>query len=255
MGGYANFIKRMNAGGNTMRTEQIENSIRQVVQTFADDPSYVPEGASIINTDRIIYPRIYEEKYRSTSPAHAKIMTKNCDPFYMGDVINWPNHGNWLCLNVNNLHGIQYEGTLAYCNYTIKFKSPLNGEILSYPVSLINATQYGSGETDKFDDKLRMTVGTSQLIVYITFDEHTCLLDNGVRFLIDRNPKHPTAFRITQADSVSYSDGNDHGYICLTVYEDQFNPKLDDIHEMVADYRDNFPNTLPEIHDDNENWL
>ena len=44
MGGYQNFLRRMNAGGNTMRNEQIENALHLVRQTFADDPSYIPDG-------------------------------------------------------------------------------------------------------------------------------------------------------------------------------------------------------------------
>ena len=54
MGGYQNFLRRMNAGGNTMRNEQIENSLHLVRHTFADDPSYIPEGVQVWNSDRIL---------------------------------------------------------------------------------------------------------------------------------------------------------------------------------------------------------
>ena len=41
MGGYQNFLRRMNAGGNIMRDEQIHNALHMIQETFADDPSYI----------------------------------------------------------------------------------------------------------------------------------------------------------------------------------------------------------------------
>lgn len=252
MGSFQNFILRMEAGGDSMRNEQIQNAAYLVQQTFADDPSYIPEGVRIYNTNRVIHPRIYLHKFRTTSPAHANIQTQIHEPFYLGDIIPWPNHGYWLCMDSNNLHGIQWEGTLQFCNHTIRFRSSLNGEIVEYPVSLINATQYGSGETGR----QFVTLGTSQLVVYISYDEHTILLDNGVRFLIDRNKEVPTAFEIKQADTVSYSDGGEHGYIQLTVLESPFNPQTDNKDLMIANYYENPIGTGEELKEDqNYSWI
>lgn len=252
MGGFQNFLLRMKAGGNTMRNEQIENAMRLVQQTFADDPSYVPDGVTVYHTDRLIHPRIYLHKYRTTSPAQANIQTQIYEQFFVGDVIPWPEHGYWLCVEANNLHGIQWEGTLQFCNHTIRFYSPLNGEIVEYPISLINATQYGSGETAKE----YMRIGTSQLIVYITYDEHTVLLDSGFRFLIDKNNNLPTAFEVKQADMVSYSDNGQHGYIQLSVLENQFNPKTDNKELMIADYYPDPVGTGEELKDEqNVDWI
>ena len=251
MGGYENFMKRMNAGGTTYRDEQIENARMLVEQTFADDPSYIVDGVRVWNTDRVLHPRIYEDKYRASSPAQAKIQTLLSEPFYMGDVIPWTNHGYWLCINSNFLHGIQWEGTLSFCNHLVRFLSPRNGEIVEYPISVINATQYGSGETDK----QRMSIGSSQLLVDITFDEHTVLLDSGFRFLLDRNREFPTAFKVTQADTVSYSDSGERGYIQLTVVEDQFNPKTDNKEQMIADYTSDPIGTGRELDDNPDRWL
>lgn len=255
MGGYQNFLRRMNAGGNTIRNEQIENALHLVRQTFADDPSYIPDGVTVWNSERIIHPRIYTQRYRSTSPAQAAIQTMIHEPIYMGDVIPWPEHGYWLCVNANNLHGIQWEGTLSYCNHMVKFYSPLTGEIVEYPISVINSTQYGSGETDRYDNKLHMTIGTSQMIVYISFDEHTRLIDSGFRFLLDRNKVNPTAFEVKQADTISYSDGGERGYIHLTVAEDQFDPNRDNKELMIADYIFDPIGTGAELKDKPDLWV
>lgn len=251
MGGYENFMRRMKAGGTTYRDEQIENARMLVEQTFEDDPSYLVDGVKIWNTDRIIHPRIYEDKYRSSSPAQAKIQTRLEEPFYMGDVIPWTKHGYWLCINSNYLHGIQWEGTLSFCNHTVRFLSPLTGEVVEYPISVTNATQYGSGETEK----QRIIIGTSQLLVDITYDEHTVLLDSGFRFLLDRNKKLPTAFKVTQADTITYSDSGEHGYIQLTVVEDQFNPKTDNKQEMIADFTNDPIGSGKELDEKTDLWL
>lgn len=255
MGGYQNFLRRMNAGGNTMRNEQIENALHLVRQTFADDPSYVPDGVQVWNSERILHPRIYSQRYRSTSPAQSVIQTMIHEPIYMGDVIPWPNHGYWLCVNASNLHGIQWEGTLSFCNHIVKFFSPLTHEIVEYPISVINSTQYGSGETDRYDGELHMTIGTSQMIIYITFDEHTRLIDSGFRFLLDRNLEIPTAFEVKQADTISYSDAGERGYIHLTVAEDQYDPKRDNKELMIADYNFDPIGTGDELKDRVDLWV
>ena len=55
MGGYQNFLRRMNAGGNTMRNEQIENALHLVRQTFADDPSSIRSGIVLLRQHRQIF--------------------------------------------------------------------------------------------------------------------------------------------------------------------------------------------------------
>jgi len=160
-----------------------------------------------------------------------------------------------MCVNANNLHGIQWEGTVSFCNHQVKFYSPLTKEIVEYPISVINSTQYGSGETDRYDHELHISIGTSQMIVYITFDEHTRLIDSGFRFLMDRNLEMPTAFQVKQADTISYSDAGNHGYIHLTVAEDQFDPKRDSKELMIADYVFDPIGTGAELKDKAEMWI
>ena len=50
MGGYQNFLRRMNAGGNMMRNEQIHNALHLLQEIFADDPSYIPAGVTVWNS-------------------------------------------------------------------------------------------------------------------------------------------------------------------------------------------------------------
>lgn len=252
MSGYANFLKRMNAGGRTMREEQIENSCRLLDMTFTDDPSYVAEGTPIWYSDRVIHPRIYDYKWKSTTPFQATIQTQLYEPIYLGDVFKWnDDNGYWMCVGVHNLHGIQWEGTLQFCNFRLKFLSPNTGEIREYPVSMYNATQYGTGETERD----LITIGSSAHIIYLSCDEHTLLLDNGHRFLIDKNLCMPTAYKVTQVDTSSYAAGDSHGFLRLYVLEDQYNPKTDDKENMIADMWTNTAGDTSSIVHEEDKWI
>ena len=261
MGGYGNFIKRMNAGGTTMRTEQIENGRKLLEATFADDPSYLPNGAKIWYTDRKIYPRIYQHSFKTTLPDTAQIQTMIDDPFYVGDIIPWgKDNGYWLCTSLVNLHGMNWEGTLTFCNSYLKFKSPIDGTIREYPVPMYNATQYGSGENSEYvtfqRERQRMiTIGAEAHIMLLMKDEHTIALDNGSRFLLDANKENPTAYRLTQMDTTSFQN-NEHGYLRLYIVEDPLNRKTDDTENMVADMWEDEVGNNEEVHEPgNDLWL
>ena len=250
MSGYSNFLIRMNAGGNTMRLEQIENARRMTETTFADDPSYVVEGCPIWYSDRVIHPRIYNYTYRSTQPFQASIQTLIDEPFYKGDILKWRDNGYWMCISTNDLHDINREGMLEYCNEWIKFKSPLDGSVRIYPVAMYNATQYGTGE----EYRRLITEETASHIIHLTADEHTVLIEKS-RFILDRNTKNPTVFRVTQNDTTSYDDGLGHGYLRLYVISDRYNERTDNIENMLADEREDKENNYSEVQDNPDMWI
>ena len=242
----------MNAGGTTMRSEQIENAQRLLEQTFIDDPSYVVVGTPVWYSDRILHPRIYDYKWKSTTPFQATIQTLIKEPIYLGDVIKWSeDNGYWMCVGVENLHGVNWEGTLHFCNFRLKFISPKTGEIREYPICMFNATQYGTGE----ERRDMITIGSSAHIIYLTCDEHTILLDNGSRFLIDKNLKLPTAYQLTQMDTSSFAAGDKNGFLRLYVLEDQFNPKTDDAINMIANAWEDKINNANELKASEDKWI
>ena len=138
----------------------------------------------------------------------------------------------WLVYSLPD-NNKMYEKAIAWqCKYSIKFLSPITGKVVEYPVYDINSTQYGSGETS--EDHL--TLGTSQHLIYIPYNEETIKLDSGFRFLIDKNHDKPTAYRLAQIDPGGYSCGKDDGLIQWTIVESQFDEKTDNKDLMVADY-------------------
>ena len=132
---------------------------------------------------------------------------------------------------------------MFFCNYKINFISDISGEIVSYPVHMKNATQYNSGETAREQE----TIGSSKFLIFIPYNEETIKIDHGKRFLIDKNQDNPTAFEITQVDTISHNFDDDFAVIRWTLVESQFNPKTDNKELMIADYY--------KSQNDNESWF
>lgn len=142
----------------------------------------------------------------------------------------------WLVSAPPDNNQIYEKAVLWKCKHSVRFVSPLTGEPTEYPVYSINSTQYGTGEKGK----QHITVGDAQHLIYIPFNDETILIDDQFRLLIDRNKKHPTAFRITQVDTMSYAVGDENdedGLLQWTLTETQFNAETDDAELMVADLK------------------
>lgn len=252
----------MKAGGTTARLEQIENGRRLLENSFADDPSYLADGCPVWYSDRVIYPRIYGHAFKTTLPNTAEIQTLIDDPFYVGDIIPWgEDNGYWMVTSSKNLHNINWEGTLEECNSYLKFKSKLDGSIREYPIPIYNATQYGSGENSEYVSVSRqrqrmVTIGAEAHIFYLPIDEHTVLLDNGSRFLLDLNKYLPTAYRLTQIDTTTNNTNAKGGMLRIYVLEDQLNRKTDDVDNMVADMWEDPVGNNSEVHEEtNTSWI
>lgn len=138
----------------------------------------------------------------------------------------------WLVNGIPGNNKMYEKAAAWYCKYAIRFVSPLTGKIVEYPVYDINSTQYGSGETPK----THMTIGTSQHLVYLPYNEETVMLDSGFRFLIDKNRDKPTAYRLAQIDTSSYASGEKDGLIQWTIVESQYDEKTDNKDLLIADY-------------------
>ena len=149
----------------------------------------------------------------------------------------------WLVSALPDNNRIYEKAVLWKCKHTIRFISPLTGEIVKYPVYSTNSTQCGTGELEK----TYMTVGEDQHLIYIPYNEETIKLDDQFRFLMDKNRESPSAYRITRVDPVSYAVGderNEDGLIQWAVLQTQFNDATDSKELMIADY---FPQKPEEV--------
>lgn len=153
------------------------------------------------------------------------------------------NDSFWLIKDIVDNNGVYEKAIMFFCNYKMNFISDVSGEIVSYPVYMKNATQYNSGETAREQE----TIGSSKFLIFIPYNEETIKIDHGKRFLIDKNHDNPTAFEITQVDTISHNFDDDFAVIRWTLVESQFNPKTDNKELMIADYYNDENN--------NESWF
>lgn len=149
----------------------------------------------------------------------------------------------WLIKDIVDNNGVYEKAIMFFCNYKINFISDISGEVVSYPVHMKNATQYNSGETAREQE----TIGSSKFLIFIPYNQETIKIDHGKRFLIDKNHDDPTAFEITQVDTISHNFDDDFAVVRWTLVESQFNPKTDNKELMIADYY--------KIENDNESWF
>lgn len=137
----------------------------------------------------------------------------------------------YLAVGLSDNNGMYEKCTFYYCNWNLKFISHLTSKVVTYPICDLNSTQYNSGITEK----AQVRIGTSQHMLYIPYNNETILVDHDRRFLIDKNNIKPTAYKLTQVDSVSANYGN-KGVLKWTVSEDSLNLQTDNVELMVADY-------------------
>lgn len=195
--------------------------------SFKDDPSYL-DGVSFYFSGDIIHPRISESINRETGTPRTTIMTMLNEPFEMGDIFRLPDGTNWIC-TYKERRQTHHQGTLEYCNYLLNFEKDSEGNTITYPVVVQNATQYNSGVTDTD----YVTYGSAQHVIFTVKDEYTTNIDKQFRFLIDYNTNNPTAYKVTQADTTTYQKGG-KGLIRYSVVEDELRA-TDDIENMIAD--------------------
>lgn len=143
--------------------------------------------------------------------------------------------GYWLVSSLPDDNGIYEKAILWKCRHSLSFISPTTGEIVTYPVYSENSTQYGTGE----QQKTNIAVGDDQHLIYLPYNEETIPLNDGFRFIMDKNREAPSVYRITRVDPVSFAVGDEiwhDGLIQWAVIETQFNEAADSKELMVADY-------------------
>lgn len=158
----------------------------------------------------------------------------NIDTLHCGQYVRYDN-ALWMVSGYPDNNRIYEKAVLWKCKHTIRFISPLTGEIVDYPVYSTNSTQYGTGVSEKTN----LDVGDDQHLVYIPYNGETVLLDDDFRFIMDKNHAQPTVYRITRVDTVSFAVGDEcfnDGLIQWAVLEDKFNEATDSREEMIADF-------------------
>lgn len=232
------FNKKMRLSGGSLRNEHIKNSQELLSYTFDDDASFSEGiyrwelGIKSYEGEKTIKIRFYDRKFSNANGVQIAFQTLIDIPMQVGDILYDSLADEYLlCTECFLIDRIHWQGKMSLCNWILKWQKRDTGEILEYPCHDINSTQYNSGETSN----KQFTVGSSQHMITLPYDENTVILDSPQRFYIDKDTNNPTAFIVTQNDTTSRSYGK-KGLVKVTVVESANNNSKDRPDLGVCDY-------------------
>lgn len=231
------FNRKMAISGGSIRNENIKNSQELLKETFADDASYAigiyfwePKITSYDGMSTLPI-RLYGRSFSNANGLTVKFQTLIDNPVVVGDVLYDSVDDKYLmCVESFNIDGVHWKGKLNICNWMLRWQDK-NGDILEYPCTDINSTQYNSGE----QSSTKMTIGSSQHMLTLPYDENTVVLKNPQRFFLDRDTESPTSFIVTQNDTTSMFFGK-KGLVRVTVLECERNNETDRFDLGICDY-------------------
>ena len=242
------FNRKMQLSGGSLRNENINNSKHLLEETFDDDASltlgvYFWElGIKSYEEKKPIRIRLYKRSFSNANGVMVKFQTPINVPVLVGDIIYCSKSDEYfICTETFNIDDIHWQGKFTLCNWILKWQDKITGKIFEYPCNDINSTQYNSGETAN----RQFTVGSSQHMLTLPYDENTVVLSTPQRFYLDRDTKNPTSFIVTQNDTTSYGYGK-KGLVKVTVVEFAQDNDTDRPDLGICDYVD-----IDNLHTDN----
>jgi hypothetical protein len=229
----------MYLSGGSLRNENIFNTRELLKETFVDDPSFTSGvyfwklGLKEYHNESQVGIRLFGRTYSAANGVTVKFQTLYDTPVNVGDIIYSTKDDEYLiCTEAFNIDDINYKGKFTLCNWMLKWQKK-DGTILEYPCYDMNSTQYNSGE----QSNRNFTVGSSQHMITLPYDENTVELCNPQRFYLDKATINPTSFIVTQNDTTSHNYGK-KGLVKITVFEHANNPATDRPDLGICDYID-----------------
>ena len=225
-------ISRSN-GVNSMKEYQLRDIKHRITRDFRK--SIDAEDVTINGEDRLVL--ITRDK---GDEQIKKIKSLPDERFDLGDIVNW-NGTNYIIYKMDADRRIQSKGRMYECNLKLRWKNK-NGEIIERVGKGEDATKYGEGTEGTF----RLRIGEFQLKILIRLDEETVLIRRDDRFMIDaddffgvmaENEVLPNVYKVSRRNvntGTFPQDGTQHGYIEITLVEDQFIAGHDDIENRIA---------------------
>lgn len=206
--------------GNSIRDENIKNSKEFLNSTFFDDGSFNP-NITLWNTDLQLRCRITDIKKSTLYGTTSKVQILINDSLNIGDIIyDNAEKIHWICVEIHVVGDVIKQGTLAMCNYTLKFQSS-DGTILSYPC--IDSTNSVVG----VDENKVISTGSAIHTIKLPFDENTVLINTNDRFIIDDPAVDiPQVFSVSKPNRTEFKYG-DKGLIELTMKQDEYSSTTD----------------------------
>ena len=225
-------ISRSN-GVSSMKEYQLRDIKHRITRDFRK--SIDAEDVTINGEDRLVL--ITRDK---GDEQIKKIKSLPDERFDLGDIVNW-NGTNYIIYKMDADRRIQSKGRMYECNLKLRWKNK-DGEIIERVGKGEDATKYGEGTEGSF----RLRIGEFQLKILIRLDEETVLIRRDDRFMIDaddffgvmaENDILPNVYKVSRRNvntGTFPQDGTQHGYVEITLVEDQFIAGHDDIVNRIA---------------------
>ncbi len=242
------FNKRMALNGGSLRDEYIFSTRKLLKETFADDPSFMPNiyfwrlGLKEYVHEKPIGIRLYGRSYSAANGVTIKFQTLYDTPVVVGDIVYDAEKDEYLiCTEAFDVDGINHKGKFTLCNWILKWQKD-DGTILEYPCYDMNSTQYNSGE----QSNRQFVIESNQHMLTLPCDENTVELRSPQRFYLDKATINPSTFIVTQNDTTSHNYGK-KGLIKLTVFAHPNNVETDRPDLGICDYIDISANNIEDI--------
>lgn len=165
-----------------------------------------------------------------------KIKSYPDDSFELGQIVTW-NDVNYIIYKMDADRRIQSKGVMYECNTKLRWRNK-HGEIVERVGKGEDATKYSEGT----EGGNIMRTGEFQIKVLIPLDEETALIKRDDRFIIDADAFidvmvesgiMPYVFKVTRKNVIT-GTFPEHGYVEITMVEDEFVSGHDDLENMVA---------------------
>lgn len=233
------FKRKMSISGDSLRSEHIHNSKMLLEEVFDDDAAlalgvYMWElGKKEYHPTEQVRIRIFDKKYSAANGVMCAFQTLIDSPIDVGDILyDSTINKYYICTESFNIENVHWQGKLTMCNWILKWQKK-DGTILEYPCQDMNTTQYNSGE----QSNRQFTIGSSQHMLTLPYDENTVVLKSPQRFFLDRDKENPTTYIVTQNDTTSYNYGQ-KGIVRVTVTECAIDWDEDNLELGICDYLD-----------------
>ena len=208
MGFWDIYNNRLNINGTTQRERNVNRLKQNILCKAPSNPSYKEiklngeETYLVINTNSKPYYKEFE------SLPGQKVLA--------GDYVEWSNN-IWLVYEADCDDEIYTDGNLRQCQYEL-FWQKADGTIVSRYACVQNASAYNNGETGNNT----ITLQSNQFMVYMPYDEDTCLLDNGLRIHMSRDNIVCKPYTLTRPDDITFGYG-EKGVLNIVFTQTQYN--------------------------------
>lgn len=230
MNSFEKMKLRMTTSGLSEREEKLNDAQRLLSIENTKDISFC-DTLYFWNIDNTITPtkvnaRVFERKYTETSGYTMKFQTLIDQPVVSGNIIHDTNTNKYLiCIESHNDY-TRYYGKLAECNWILKWQKA-DGTILSYPCINQSQSSIGGEEESK-----TITLGDTEHLITLPFDENTVLIRSPQRFFLDKHPTAPTTYKTVQNNNTEYE-----GLVKITIDQDELKGStIDRVDLGICDY-------------------